>query len=87
MPHLLFYTISSFCKSLGAGRVEVLAAALKDNDTVEWLDLQNNPLKIAGARALSGALADHPSVLRLEYVSPPRPALVDFCCLCLVLFF
>lgn len=57
---------SSFCKQVGAKRVKELAAALKENDTVEWLDLRNNPIQTEGAVALAGVLRDHPSVLRLE---------------------
>lgn len=57
---------SSFCKQVGVKRVEMLAAALEENESVEWLDLRNNPIKAQGAAAVARALTHHPSVLRLE---------------------
>lgn len=47
-------------------RVQQLADALRENNTVEWLDLRRNPLGPQGMEALAGALTQHPSVALLE---------------------
>jgi hypothetical protein len=49
--------------------MEMLADALRENDTVEFLDLKNNAIKVKGAIVVASALAGHPSIARLELVS------------------